>query len=620
MSILKKILVLIFCLSGAVLTAVDDIHIESRIDTKSFYSGTPFSYTILVDGSDLVQPQSIPVSKEFSIKLIDAKALIKGSKKGFSIRYLLVPQLFGDLTVPSFSVTVNSKLHRTDEITVNVKKPESPSGLKLDVTVPSEKVYVGQPFLVTFTWYSSLPLYAFRGVNIDLPLFHNSAFKIFEGIDSIKPGGSRSIGLPVSNRRVIAKRGNAEVDGKQSEFLRFTRVVVPVKPGVFTIHPATLLTSYLPPPPPRPVVKNRRHRSYRPQYPSYFNNNFFDDVGNKPFQRFFVQSESRTITVLPLPEEGVPVGFFGVVGKCKLEVSAEPLELRVGDPLTLTVKIKEYPYPSTLTLPPLSYEKAFRSSFLIASRQPLGVSENRDRVFKRIIRPLRINVTAVPPVRVPYFDLETGKYGVEVSAPIPIKVKPAETATTFDAELSGDSQLVNQIEPSPRGVRHNIYNSEIAFSDNLINLKYLFAIFAIIPPLLFLFIYLLSANYRLKKDDPVRARAKFAAGRFYKSLDQIKISDSSEKRPDIELLNSIDNIFRRYFSEKFNIQPHAHTVIDLKAILEAKKVDKESIDDISQVYNICSMNRYTEKEHGKTVGELKSQVLKCVKNIERKVG
>ena len=65
----------------------DNIHIESRIESDTFYSGVPFSYTVLVAGSDAVVPSHLPKTKDFAIKLIESKSLIKGKSKGFFIKY-----------------------------------------------------------------------------------------------------------------------------------------------------------------------------------------------------------------------------------------------------------------------------------------------------------------------------------------------------------------------------------------------------------------------------------------------------------------------------------------------------------------------------------------------------
>ena len=616
----KRIVILLFYVFCARLYADGrKITVESRIDSKVFYSGVPFSYTILVDGSDLVTAlPAFPPVKNLAVKNIDSKALLNGDKVGFVLSYLMVPEKAGDITIPPVNVVVGGKVFTTNKHTITVKSPESVPGLKLSVELSKKSCYVGEPFKMTFTWYSALPFYGFRGVNIDLPFFHDPRFKIFDGIDAVKSETRNSIGLPVSNRRIIAEHGKAEINENVSEYLRFTRVIVPLKVGELKIEPATLLVSYLTPRVPD-SSKNRRSRPYRPQYPSYFNNNFFDDIGNKPYKRFFITSGAQEITVKPLPEAGKPSDFFGIVGRCNITTSVQPLKMHVGDPLTLTVQLKDYPYPSILSLPPFSSDKAFASNFIIPSKHSIGVIKGKAMLFQRILRPRRTGVAAVPQVRIPFFDQDTGKYGAAVAPAIPIEVLPAEVATTFDAELSGDNKLVNKVIPNPAGIRGNIVDEKAAFSDNMYTLKYLFAIFAIFPPICFLIIYIATANYRLRLNNPVRARAKFAARRFFAGLKKIKIpSDESMEQGSVsECLNRIDDVLRGYFSAKFNLQPHAHTIIDLKKRLTASQIPYDTIQMIERIYGLCSVNRYTEKETEKALTDLKRQAELCVRKVEK---
>ena len=617
MNYLKNSLsVLLLLLSICVMGEDNKILVHGQIDAKSFYIGAPFSYTLLVDGSDLVDQPQIPQMKDIAVKLIDSKSLIQNGKKGFEIQYLLVPEKDGELTVEPFTVSVKGKTFKTSEYKINVKKPASNPGLKLSIELSKTKCYVGEPILMTFTWYSVFPFYGFRGVKIDLPIFHNSDFNLFKGTDAIDPDARGAIGLPVSNLRIIASQGRAVLDGKPGETLRFTRVVVPNKAGTFNLKPATLLTSFLQPGPAPKLDKKRRH-VYRPHYPSYFNNNFFDDIENKPYQRFFVKSNELTLEVLPLPAEDVPEDFFGIVGKCDVETTAKPTKLHVGDPMTFTIRIKNYAYPSVLNFPPLSYLNSFSSNFLIPSKQPAGVLKVKDMVFERTICPLRVDVAEVPQIRVPYFDPATGKYAVSTAPPIKIEVIPAEVATTFDAELSGDNTLVNKVDENPEGIRHNIIDEDEAFEGNVIILKLLFMVLLILPPMIFLIIMLVTSNYRMQMKYPARALARSAARRFYRRMKGIKIDDSADRKKFEATVNRIDHVFRQYFAEKFNLQPYAHTFIDLDAILRKKHLPPETIQEIKRIYDECAINRYTDKNLNGVLSELKNSALNCVKSVER---
>ena len=605
----------VFC--ALMISAADSdsnrIKVHCEVQGKSFYMGEPFPLTVLIDGTTIVSPPQIRKTDAFSFKLIESNALIGKDKKGFSITYLAVPSKAGKLTIPPITIQADQTTVTTKPITVNVKTPESTDELKLTIEVSPEKCYVGQPVEMVFTWYSALPFYTFRGVNIDIPSLHNPAFKIYVPPDAVKPGTPHSIGLPVSNTRIIAKRGNAIVNKKREEFLRFKRILTPEKTGNLTLKPATLLVSYLPPKQIKLHPSGHRRRPYRPQYPSYFNNNFFEDVGDKPYRRFYIKSEPLTIEVMPLPEKGKPADFYGLVGKLNLEVTASPQKVHAGDPITLSIKVKSQ-YPSTVTLPDFSESKAFQSGFSVPKRQTPGNVKPGEVIFSRIIRPSRVSVTEIPPVRIPYFDPLSGKYGVASSKPIPITVLPVETVTTFDAELSGGERLTNTIEASSKGIRHNIYTEKEAFSDNAVTLKALFTAATLLPPLLFLLFYMLTADMRLKKDDPAAARAKFAKKRFFSAVSTLDTSGDKQT-----YLNNLDTVFRTYFAEKLNIRPHSHTLEELIKLLESKTHDEALLKKITEIYTACDANRYKDTSQKTSAEELKKSAVECVKQIERKI-
>ena len=610
----NSLIVLLLLVNVLVMADEENILVHGQIEAESFYTGVPFSYVLLVDGSDIVDQPKVPVIKDFAVKIIDSKSLLQNGKRGFEVRYLLVPEAYGEFTIPPFSISVKGKVFTTSEYKITVKKPTSNPGLKLGIELSKEKCYVGEPVKMIFTWYSIFPFDGFRGVKIDIPVFHDSNFKMLSGKDAIDANARGAIGLPVANRRIIALHGKVDLDGQPGEFLRFSRLLIPSKTGTFTLKPATLLTSFLPTA--QHDSKTKRRHAYRPHYPSYFNNNFFDDIGNKPYQRFFVQSNSPTLEVLPLPTEDMPEDFFGIVGKCDVETSVEPTKLHVGDPMTLKIRIKNYAHPSTLHFPNLSYLKSFSSNFLIPSKQPAGVLEGVDMVFERTICPLRVDVSEVPQIRVPYFDPTTGKYVVSTAPSIKIQVLPAEVATTFDAELSGNDTLVNKIDTNSEGIRHNVIDQDEAFTNNFIILKLFFMVLVILPPMIFLIIMLITANYRMQMKYPARARSRLAARRFYRNMKKINIDDSADKKKFEETVNQIDNVFRKYFSDKFDIQPHAHTSVDLDAILKKKHLPAETIKEIKRIYDECAVNRYTDKNLDRVLSDLKSSALKCVKSVE----
>ncbi|RMD82618.1 MAG: hypothetical protein D6820_03410, partial [Lentisphaerae bacterium] len=440
--------------------AANGLKVFSTIRDKSFFIGKPFTFIIVVNGTDMAEPPDTAKIDGLRFRLVDTCVLKSGDQRGYSFEYRVVAMRTGTLQIPSLAVSAKGTVLHTRPHQITVKEPKAHPGIKIDMQVTPEVCYVGQPVVLDVCWHSSLPFYAFRSVQIDLPVAYSPQFRILD-CPIRNAANQRRIGLPVANMRVIGILDRSRIDGKPFELLRFRKLLIPRQPGTLRIPPATLLSAYLP----QGVQKTqKKRRRFTPQYPSHFNNNFFEHVGNQPFELVYVHSPECRLQVHPLPEAGRPSDFYGVVGKCSLLVTATPQKLRIGDPIKLTMTVKDYPYPEALVLPALTKNKALTSGFVISSRPEQDQVKGTVRMVTFVIRPRRIDVKEIPPIRIPYFDPLTRRYGVAASAPIAIHVMPEKTVTSSDAELSGRQKLKNRPIPNSQGIRQPAFSAETAFA------------------------------------------------------------------------------------------------------------------------------------------------------------
>jgi hypothetical protein len=98
---------------------------------------------------------------------------------------------------------------------------------------------------------------------------------------------------------------------------------------------ATLLCSYSEP-------RSAKFKGAR--YPGYFNNDFFDEDVSGEYQRFLIRSSPLTLRVQPLPENGRPADFHGIIGKFRAEATVDPTSIGVGQPVTLTLRALDRAY------------------------------------------------------------------------------------------------------------------------------------------------------------------------------------------------------------------------------------------------------------------------------------
>ena len=105
-------------------------------------------------------------------------------------------------------------------------------------------------------------------------------------------------------------------------------------------------------------------------------NNSFDGIFTR-YQQVPVtlEAKAQTITVKPLPTANKPASFNGAVGRYTMQAKASPLEVTVGDPVTLNIQISGQGAIDSLNLPKLDWPsfKSYEPSVTTNKNNPLGL-------------------------------------------------------------------------------------------------------------------------------------------------------------------------------------------------------------------------------------------------------
>ena len=155
--------------------------------------------------------------------------------------------------------------------------------------------------------------------------------------------------------------------------------------------------------------------------------------------------------MLPLPQEGRPADFSGLVGSFTLESTVEPRQLKAGESVTLTATVrgrgnaKRIP---ELKIPPLDGLKIYAD-------QPVLKDENDgegvvvSKTMKWALVPERDGRYRIPALAMSYFDTAAGRYRTLKTAEATLSVAPgsADRAAPAPAQAGGGRHP----RPSPSG-------------------------------------------------------------------------------------------------------------------------------------------------------------------------
>ena len=103
---------------------------------------------------------------------------------------------------------------------------------------------------------------------------------------------------------------------------------------------------------------------------------------------------------------GGRAGFNGAVGQFSMAAKASPLEVTVGDPVTVKIQLSGQGAVDSLNLPKLEWPgfKSYEPSISSENADPLGLSGTK--VFEQVIIPENDTLTEVPKIELAYFNPE----------------------------------------------------------------------------------------------------------------------------------------------------------------------------------------------------------------------
>lgn len=178
-----------------------------------------------------------------------------------------------------------------------------------------------------------------------------------------------------------------------------------------------------------------------------------------PFNAF-VKSDPVVIEIKDAPEEGRPETFLGAFGKFTWTAEMSSREGRLGDPLTLRLKLSGRGTLKNLKPPALDQNEEILEKF-----KPYPPSENFTErgnnlgcTFTYSIRPQKEGEQEFPGIPFTFFDVESEKFVTLLTDPIPLRILPADPlksvpATTTrgeegELELYKDGIFANMLDIS----------------------------------------------------------------------------------------------------------------------------------------------------------------------------
>ncbi len=590
----SHITVITWIVAAAILAAVctsvraaDDIRVTANVESRDVYVGESFLMQISVDGSDRVEAPDMSVIDGFAIQYMGGSnnssqsiSIVNGRvernvQKGFVFTYKLTPQRAGRLTIPSIDIKVEGITFRTVPITVSVKRPEETGDFKLRIRLSRQTCFVGEPVLLTVTWYLRRDIQAFE---FTAPLLSDDAFS-FEAPEVRIDPAKKYYRIPLGGREVIAEKGRGMLDGESFATLEFSIAVIPRRSGTFAIPEFIVACES------GTGVRSRR---------DFFNDFFGDDVFGKwrgSLRKYVVPSNALSLGVKALPVEGRPAAFAGHIGEYRITTAAEPVEVNIGDPITLNVILEGPDYLGLVDLPSLVGQEELSGNFKIPDERAPGKIEGKRKIFTQTIRAKDDQVERIPPVSLVYFDTAKEQYVTAVSDPIPITVRKTRIITAGDAEGIDSGDRGSPLEKWKAGIAYNyegpgvIEAQDFGLDSVLSEAKVKLMLF--LPPLAWLLVLGAVIVSRKRSADPDAAKSRSALRRLRGRLAGLSSDDSDEI-----FCSGVMDSFKMYLGDKLRIPGRSLTTNEIERLLSERKIDGELVDEVKDLLSSCEYGAY----------------------------
>ena len=486
------------------------------------YIGVPMKFVVVYkDVSGNSEPTIPPIdgftiTKRNGTETSSQTTFINGQVTSTSTSkytFFLTPTKLGKLTIPPIRFIVDGSAFTSVEKTINVIETPTSGALKAEITGSTGDLYLGQP--VDLTLHVLVERYTDDQLGVELSqndmfslLSQNSQFGCFT--EAIQDGRAQ----------VRTVQGHTD-EGIPTTFYEYSiqATAWPETTGPLHLDPVSIVIDY----PVSLAVQQSR---------SFFGG---DSLVIEQSKLIRATTEMPSIQVLTPPQEDRPDWYTGAVGLFDFRVVAEPTNVAIGEPITLTMRVTDLSSGPInldyLAAPSLDRYTALTNNFKVPDKPLGGTVQGRTKTFTQTIRPRKDSITEIPPLPLTSFNPTSGEYTTSWTKTIPITVRAVETVSAND--LVGGNTAVADTPTSltefDGGILANYVGNELLQSQTTEWSPLLITIIAFPPAACFVFVAFLYSKHRSNSEQSIRKSSTKQAIRTIQSTNQVTNKEDAQK-------------------------------------------------------------------------------------------
>lgn len=470
----------------------------------------------------------------------------------------------------------------------NTNDPQvSGKDLFLNVIPSKKSVYVGDQVVLTYKIYTKVPV---SSLSVErMPSYAGFWTKdISDNSNSLRQNSEYINGIEYTT---------AEVQ---------KTVIVPQRAGKLTIDPMIIECVA------QVRTESNRQRSMDP-FEAFFNDPFFNrNIVNVKKE---LTSQTLTLEVKSLPENGKPASFAGAVGNYNFKSEIDKTELSTNEAFTLTLTVSGTGNVELLQMPTPVFPPDFEvyDPKVTTSVNPTSNGLSGTKKAEFLVIPRRAGSFTIPAVEFSYFNPANETYQTLQSEPYEIKVEKGAGSDDGGGIYASNQEDIKYLGSD---IRH------IMTGDAHLKPMHTFffgsaAYFVVLLVLLALFVILLfvlkkreqmskdtAANRNRKADKVARVRLKNAY-QYLKAKDQEKFY--------VEMSQALWG----YIADKLGIERSKLSMDTVNETMKSKNVPDELTKQFIDTLNSCEFARFAPGSAEEKMDDLYQRGIDVISKAEK---
>ena len=403
------------------------------------------------------------------------------------------------------------------------------------------------------------------------------------------------------------KQSSEYINGIEYTTAEIQRVViVPQRSGKLTIDPMTMECV-------AQIRTQRNSRRSMDPFEAFFNDPFFNNSITNVQKE--LSSQSLSIDVKALPENGKPDSFAGAVGNYKFNSSIDKSELSTNEAVTVTLTVSGTGNIELLQMPepvfPPDFEVYDPKITTSTDANSQGMTGTKKAEYLAI--PRRAGSFTIPPVEFSFFNPNTESYQILKSESYELSVRKGK-----DTDGDGGVYASNQEDIKYLGsdVRH-IMSDDAQLKPKHTTFFASPVYFAILLGLLVLFVallFILKKRTDLAKDTAVnrnRKADKVARGRLKNAYQHLKAKD--QEKFYVEMSQALWG----YIADKLGIERSKLSMETVSETMQSKNVPDELTQQFVDTLNYCEFARFAPGSAEEKMDDLYQRGIEVISKAEK---